>query len=70
MAFLVRSSIFSSQDGSRHEARLLKHKLARLGELSTWGSGNQAQKLVVRRQIPGFEDKWVVAIKLDFTDWG
>ena len=46
------------------EARLLKHKLDDLGLLSTWESGNQSRKLVVRRPIPGFEKEWVVAIKL------
>jgi hypothetical protein len=35
-----------------------------LGLLSTWASGNQTSKLVVRRPIPGYENKWVVAIKL------
>jgi hypothetical protein len=32
--------------------------------LSTWASGNQNPKSVVRRPIPGFEKEWVVAIKL------
>jgi hypothetical protein len=50
--------------GGAREARLLKQLLLRLGLLSTWASGNQSPKMVVRRPIPGFEDKWVVAVKL------
>jgi hypothetical protein len=55
---------FQEIAGGPREAKLLKHLLARLGLLSTWASGNQSPKLVVRRPIPGFEDKWVVAVKL------
>jgi hypothetical protein len=55
---------FQEVAGGPREAKLLKHLLARLGLLSTWASGNQSPKLVVRRPIPGFEDKWVVAVKL------
>jgi len=57
-------SRFEKIAGGPREARLLKRLLARRGRLSTWGSGNQSGKSVVRRPIPGFEDKWVVAIKL------
>lgn len=55
---------FEKIAGGAREARLLKRKLASLGLLSTWASGNQNPKSVVRRPIPGFEKEWVVAIKL------
>ena len=55
---------FEKIAGGSRDARLLKHKLADLGLLSTWASGNQSPKLVVRRPIPGFENEWVVAIRL------
>jgi hypothetical protein len=55
---------FEKIAGGAREARLLKHELARHGLLSTWASGNQSPKSVVRRPIPGFQNKWVVAIKL------
>jgi hypothetical protein len=55
---------FEKIAGGAREARLLKRLLARRGMLATWGSGKQSRKSVVRRLIPGFEDGWVVAIKL------
>jgi hypothetical protein len=55
---------FQEIAGGPREARLLKQLLLRHGLLSTWASGNQSAKMVVRRPIPGYEDKWVVAVKL------
>ena len=55
---------FQEIAGGPREAKLLKHKLAGLGLLSTWASGSQSPKLVVRRPIPGFENNWLVAVKL------
>ena len=55
---------FQAMAGGEREARLLKQLMLRLGLLSTWSGGNQSAKMVVRRPIPGFQDKWVVAVKL------